>query len=229
MVGQLKDNYRNIRNVMSITLAELASDQRSKYPDIGTDKELHGYFSGFYEDHLTPYRDKPVTLLEIGSAWGGGLVCWDNWFSQAMIHGVELRDHTHNGKLLRQQNDPNFIWYDQEFIPEVFQSSKIKLHAGQDAYTSEFANSLPKFDIIIDDGWHTVDQWETLYQLYLPKILPGGVLIIEDISDTPLHMTPGWTIQNNLIEPIKHYRHQLFDFRAPTNKHDSMILAVWVD
>lgn len=33
MVGQLKDNYRNIRNVMSITLAELASDQRSKKHD----------------------------------------------------------------------------------------------------------------------------------------------------------------------------------------------------
>ena len=211
------------------TLAKLANQQRLKYPNTGTDKELHTYFSGFYEDNFLPYRDQPITLLEIGSAWGGALVCWDNWFTNAQIIGTELRDHSYEGKLLRQKQESNFIWYDQEFLPEVFQSSTIKLHAGQDAYNVDFANSLPQVDIIVDDGWHTVEQWEMLYQLYLPKIRPGGLLVIEDISDSPLHMKSGWTIQNNLINPIKHYRHKLFDFRSTTGKKDSMILAIWID
>jgi cephalosporin hydroxylase len=176
-----------------------------------------------------PYRDKPITLLEIGSAWGGALLCWDDWFTDAQIIGTELRDHTYQGKIQRQKTETNFIWYNEEFIPEVFQRENIKFYVGQNAYKSEFANSLPQVDIIVDDGWHSVDQWEELYRLYLPKIRPGGLLVIEDIQEKPIGMTPGWTIQNNLIDPIKHHKHKLFDFRNKTGKPDSVILAVWID
>jgi len=214
---------------MANTLAELAKNQRLKYPDTATDKEsTHKYFSNFYEIYLAPYRDREINLLEVGAAWGGALLCWDDWFTNANIIGVELRDHTPEGKAA-MEGVPQFIWYPQVFIPEVAERPRINLYAGVDGYTPEFVDSLPDLDIVIDDGWHEVGQWEKFYELYLPKIKPGGMLIIEDISDWPLHATAGWSIQKNLIDPIKHYRHQLFDFRELTGDRHSMILAVWVD
>ena len=40
-----------------------------------------------------------------------------------------------------------------------------------------------KFDIIIDDGPHTLESHLCFLDLYLPKLNSGGVAIIEDIDN----------------------------------------------
>jgi cephalosporin hydroxylase len=192
-----------------------------------TDKEGHKYFSEFYADAFDPFKDKPITLLEIGSAYGGSLIIWHEFFSQAQIIGAELRDHTPEGKKLREQNEPDFIWYNEQFLPDLSKFPRMTAYNGYDAYTESFANNLPNLDIVIDDGWHSTDQWEKLYNLYLPKINPGGMLIIEDIGDKPINCPADWTI-NDLIEPIKNYKHEIVDLRPLTGKNDSRILAIYI-
>jgi len=193
----------------------------------GTDREHHRYFSEFYQHQFKKYQDQPITLLEIGSAYGGGLIIWHEYFSQAKIIGAELRDHTPEGKLTWKNSDPNFRDYPEVFLPNLDDYPRMQAFNGYDAYQKSFADNLPDLDIVIDDGWHSCDQWEKLYELYLPKIRPGGMLIIEDISDRPIRSPQGWTI-NQLIEPVKHLQHQVFDFRSLTGKDDSRILAIWI-
>ena len=51
-----------------------------------------------------------------------------------------------------------------------------------DAYTEEVVDSLPSFDIIIDDGPHTIESQIKCLEFYLPKLNDGGVILIEDIQ-----------------------------------------------
>lgn len=194
---------------MGKSLAELANEQEVLLGS--TDRERNGYFSGFYENAFSKYRDLDIKLLEIGSAYGGGLMAWHDWFSQAEIYGAELRDHTPGGKVLREKNEPEFIWYNEVFLPDLSKYPRMKSHNGYNAYTREFADSLPMMDIIIDDAWHSVDQWELLYELYLDKVNPGGIMVIEDIpanGSLPVNARSGWNIKE-LIEPIKHLDHEV--------------------
>jgi hypothetical protein len=191
---------------MRESLAELANKQEGLLGS--TDRERNGYFSGFYENAFAKYRDQDINLLEIGSAYGGGLMAWHDWFSCAQITGVDIRNHTPEGKIQRSINEHDFINYPEVFLVDPVKYPRVKNYGGYNAYTQEFADSLPMMDIIIDDAWHSVDQWDLLYKLYLRKMNPGGIMVIEDIVDNPINATAGWTI-NTLIEPIKHLKHEV--------------------
>lgn len=124
-----------------------------------TDKELyHGYITGLYEKLLAPYREKTITMLEIGIAVGGSIRMWNEYFTNATIHGVDiLYDTAACGSL-----DPAIV------------------HK-RNAYDEKFAASLPAFDLIIDDGPHDLLSMHFCLVHYLPKLKAGGLLIIEDV------------------------------------------------
>jgi len=91
---------------------------------------------------------------------------WNDYFKESVIYGVD------SGK------DGRFA----QCINNTVGQSNIKL-IKSDAYDPELISSLPEFDIIIDDGPHTLESHLKFLQLYLPKLNSGGVAIIEDIDD----------------------------------------------
>ena len=129
--------------------------------DYGTDKNTwHTYISNFYEERFLPYKEQPISLLEIGIETGASLKLWGEYFSNAIsIVGVDLS----NGKLLPEFN------------------SNATIIEG-DAYSNDTADSLGDFDIIIDDASHNHQDHLKFFELYIQKLKSGGILVIEDIQ-----------------------------------------------
>ena len=105
---------------------------------------------------------------------------------------------------------------------EVQNNDKIK-KIFADAYDSNTANILPSFDVIIDDGPHTLESQEKAIQLYLPKVNPGGIFIIEDIQEE----SSIDVLRNSVPEELKKYC-EFIDLRTVKGRRDDMMFVVHV-
>jgi len=120
-----------------------------------------GYFD-VYEKHLKKFIGKSPKIIEIGIFDGGSLELWEKYFgNDSQIFGIDISE-----QCLAQKHGPN---------------TKVILgDQGDPSFWSNFLNKRTGFDIIIDDGSHTMrDQIITLETLY-PHLNVGGVYIVED-------------------------------------------------
>lgn len=140
------------------TLSQLSTQYKQ------TDKFSLGYIDEFYEKLFTPIKYSVENILEIGVKSGQSLLLWNDFFTTAQIFGVDV-----------------VVCTDQR----VAEEPRIKFFK-QDAYSSEFLNLFPDnfFDIIIDDGPHTLSSMKYSLKEYLGKLKQNGILVIEDIYHT---------------------------------------------
>lgn len=136
----------------------------------GTDK-AHGHtYIDFYEENFSKYKHKKINLVEIGVRCGASIKLWREYFSNAMIYGID--------------NGPIGIEMNEEWV-----SGDNVQYIECDAYTQECVDKLPnKIDILIDDGPHFFESHVKLLQLYLHKINKGGILVIEDVNYDPQNL-----------------------------------------
>lgn len=170
----------------------------------GTDKNTtHNYVDGFYEKEFINYREKPVKLLEIGIASGHSLLLWDKYFiNHDGIYGLE-----------------NF-GENRKIIDEVSKNDKIKVTIA-DAYTLETAKNLPDFDIIIDDGPHSIESMVSCIELYLPKLKTGGIMVIEDVQDF------SWfNVLIGALEDGTYSKYEIIDLRYTRDRYDDLMFIV---
>jgi len=141
-----------------MTLKELHNTTRPL-----TDKSTtHDYINGYYNEAFAD-TSKPINLLEIGVYKGGSLKLWAEHFGpDSKIYGFDIEDIV----------EPTFI-----SAPNIFYELK-------DAYSDEVVSSFDDeyFDIIIDDGPHTLQSQIDCIQKWWPKLAVGGKMIIEDIQ-----------------------------------------------
>lgn len=150
-------------------LDEFELNQGSANGWFGTDKSNGHTYIDFYEENFLKYKNKKINLVEIGVRCGASIKLWREYFSDAMIYGVDL------------PGGPIGIGMNQEWIT----GDNIK-YVECDAYTKECVENLPdKIDILIDDGPHFFESHVKLLELYLGKINDGGILIIKDINYDP--------------------------------------------
>ena len=167
----------------------------------GTDKNTgHSYISNFYEDAFAKYKDKPITLLEIGIARGDSLLLWDSYFvNNTGIYGVDN--------------------YDMISL-DLRKNTKIQKFF-TDAYSEYFSKMLPSFDIIIDDGPHSLDSQKKAIELYLGKVNPGGIFVIEDIQEESSISV----LKDTVPEHLKEYC-SFIDLRSVKGRNDDMMFVV---
>ena len=112
---------------------------------------------------LSPFRDQPINLLEIGIQNGGSLEIWAKYFQHAeKIIGCEVDKRSKN---LR------------------FEDSRIRVVVGDantDASEAMILECSPIYDIIIDDGSHTSSDIIRSFARYIPHIADEGIYIVED-------------------------------------------------
>lgn len=162
-----------------------------------TDKTTVHSYGEFYDGALEPCRGRPIRLLEIGVDRGGSLRLWDAYFEgQADIVGVDI---------------------DLSRLEATAEWSAC--FARGDAYTAEMAGSLGDFDVIIDDGPHTLRSQLDLIRLYTPRLKPGGLMVIEDVQD------PAWLPRLDAMVPGTHPR-QAFDFRHIKGRYDDLLFVI---
>jgi hypothetical protein len=123
------------------------------------DKWVH-YFE-VYHHHLERWRGRAPRVLEIGVYQGGSLDLWEHYFGpSAVLVGVDIDEaalHLADPRrtiLLGDQADPEFL------------RSVVDQHG--------------PFDIVIDDGGHTMEQQITSIETLFPLLADGGVYLVED-------------------------------------------------
>jgi len=145
------------------SLAEI-NDKHSDAAHVGgTDKGTGHSYIETYEEILAPYREKATDVLELGIARGYSLLLWHDYFTNAVIHGIDLR----LGGAGAAKDIPRIVMYEGD-------SDNIKL---TDAILPD-----GHFDVVINDGCHKVHSQLLTTALLLTKMKPGGLLVIEDIE-----------------------------------------------
>lgn len=132
-----------------------------------TDKNsVHSYLE-VYEPLFAPVRDTATHVLELGiGERAGSLRLFSDYFTRAEIHGID-----------RMSRDPRW--------GSVLTDPRVVLHSGTDGYTPKTLEMLGDltFDILIDDGPHTLESMLFVVTHYISRLKPEGVLIIEDVQD----------------------------------------------
>lgn len=130
---------------------------------VGADKssKFHNYLD-FYQEQL-PDRTFKGRLLEIGVMDGLSVRMWREYYPDAEIIGIDIKDmsHMHNSD-----------WQ----VPE-----SVKLLT-LDGTKAKDMKPLGMFDIIIDDGSHYMSQQKKSFELlYYSQLNKDGIYILEDL------------------------------------------------
>lgn len=124
------------------------------------DKWMH-YFN-IYEFWFKKYKNTPVVILEIGVFQGGSLKMWRDYFGvEAIIYGIDINPMC---KQFETKNTKIFIGSqeDEKFLEHV-------------------KNQIPKLDILIDDGGHSMNQQITSFKSLFGHIKDDGIYLCEDL------------------------------------------------
>jgi len=176
---------------------------------------LHKWFHYFeiYDRYFSKFRNKEVSILEIGIDNGGSLQMWKDYFGpKAKIYGVDILKECKQFEedqitvLIGSQEDENF-WDTVKIL-------------------------LPKFDIIIDDGGHTMNQQIKTYECMYPHLNEGGIYLCEDNHTSymdPNYWGGGYKNPNSFIEYSKNfidYIHSWYNLEMPNNNETKSIYGI---
>jgi hypothetical protein len=112
-----------------------------------------------YEQALEDFRHAPVNVIEIGVAGGASLRMWKWFFSQAQLIGLDI-----NPRCAEQAGERVEIVIGSQVDADLL-----------DRICTEHPPS-----VLIDDGSHLLEHIVFTFQHVFPRLLPGGVYIIED-------------------------------------------------
>lgn len=128
----------------------------------GTER-LHKWMHYFdiYERHMSRFKDRAPTVLEIGVFGGGSLAMWRDYFGpSATIVGLDI--------------EPDCKQYERD---------NIEIHIGsQDdpAVLEAILDAHPRIDLVIDDGSHMMRHMIDTFRYLYPRIARDGCYIVED-------------------------------------------------
>lgn len=177
-----------------------------------TDKNtLHSYLD-LYEELFKSKKNTATNILEIGigpiqGLNGGSIILWADYFKNANIYAVDI--------IPINMVDLQLIMH-----------PRIHLYTNNDAYnTNYFINTFYSknmlFDIILDDGPHTLESMEIFVKLYSTILKHDGMLVIEDVQDI------NWI--NNLIsvtpDHLKCYI-EIYDRREVKGRYDDIVFVI---
>jgi hypothetical protein len=158
----------------------------------------HSYVESAYGSLFKRIR-LTKNVLEIGIWTGGSHLLWRDYFPEATVVGIDI---AHCVALDNQQRIVQII---------------------ADAYTEKTSDMFKDnfFDLIIDDGPHTVESMKLAIQNYLPKLTDTGIMCIEDIAEY------GWLYQLSDLVPTHMQKCiKVFDLREKDQKADSILMII---
>jgi 23S rRNA U2552 (ribose-2'-O)-methylase RlmE/FtsJ len=166
-------------------------------PDCGGDKGTAHSYIGIYGQNIPAAKNK--SLLEIGVWAGHSLKMWADYLPNSRILGLDV-------------DLSRLLWQDDTFevlLCDATVHSQIK----------ELVTG--KFDYIIDDGSHTLeDQITALYNLW-DYLNVGGEYFIEDVVSID--------VANTLAERIYNFtgiKPKIYDLTAVKGRSDDVLIQI---
>jgi hypothetical protein len=138
-----------------------------------TDKgsALHRY-TGVYEAFFRPMKSSARKICEIGVKEGASLRMFEEYFRHAVVYGIDIEDTSrlNSGRI-------------RTFLAD--QADRKRLAAFVEANGSDF-------DLILDDGGHTMEQQQVSFAFLFRSVRPGGFYVIEDVHTS---LIPGYGVE----------------------------------
>ena len=152
-------------------------------------------------------KDTAKNVLEVGVWEGGSIKLWNDFFSNATIHGVDM---LHIDKM----------W------EGIKNNDKIILHTSTNAYDESFVNNTflhknIKFDFMLDDGPHSLESMKQFIKLYSRIMADDGILIIEDVQSWDWIEILSNEVTDNLKQFVK-----VYDLRKNKNQYDDIVFTI---
>jgi len=121
----------------------------------------HNY-TQVYARYFAPLRERRIKFLEIGIWKGNSVKLWEDYFPNAELHFIDI--------------------YIQQ---DAYTSARARYHRVDQANPRELQRFIQEtggaFDVIIDDGGHTMQQQIVSFEQLFPHLKSGGIYIIEDL------------------------------------------------
>ena len=178
--------------------------------NLKTDKNTTHSYLDLYETLFEKKRHTAKNVLEIGignfgTKNGGSIKLWRDYFSIATIYGLDILDKS-------------------RVMSELLVDSRIILHTSTNAYDKKFVSetlSSTKFDIMLDDGPHTLESMIDFITLYSPLVAEDGILIIEDVQSMD------WL--DKLVDAVPKQLQgyiRTYDLRANKGRYDDIVFTI---
>jgi hypothetical protein len=172
-----------------------------------TDKDTTHSYLDLYQSLLEKKSETATKVLEIGIHKGGSIKMWDDFFINADVYAVDILP-------------TETMW------EELLNKESIHLYNSEDAYNpgfvqNEFIDNNFHFDVILDDGPHTLQSMIQFIKIYLPLLKSDGILIIEDVQQME------WLdiLKENVPENFKKYIYT-YDLRKSKDRYDDIVFCI---
>lgn len=174
---------------MSLDKSETSTSDLREYFKNNEKRLIHkwDHYFDIYERHFQKYRGKEVVILEIGVFHGGSLQMWKDYFgSRVKIYGIDINPRC---KTLEEEGIEILIGSqsDRDFLRKVKQQ-------------------IPRPDILIDDGGHTMKQQIVTYEELFDHVKDDGVYLCEDVHTSyRIEFGGGYKRRNTFVEFSKNF------------------------
>ena len=161
---KLLKNKQNLDSQHELTkIGEKYKDYLDKVPTCSYWRK-HNY-TELYGPLFNRIKNDKLKIIEIGIRWGGSVLMWLDFFPNAEIYCFDI--------------DLSQI---KTNLPKI---DRLKIFEG-DAYNEKFIKDIlkdEKFDIILDDGSHKVEDQIKFFNIFIKYIKKNGYLLSEDFTD----------------------------------------------
>ncbi len=165
--------------------------------------KFNHYFD-VYERHFSKFKNKKITIVEIGVFQGGSLQMWRNYFGKdAAIWGIDI--------------DPNCITLEENETKILIGSQEDKI------FLESIINKIGPIDILIDDGGHTQNQQIISFEVLFKNLKENGVYLCEDTHTSYMNVYGGGHLRNGTF---MEYSKKLID---KLNAYHSEEKSLYVD
>ena len=175
--------------------------------DTRTDKNTcHSYLTT-YEKLLCKKKESAKNILEIGICKGGSIQLWHDYFTNANIYAMDIMhindvyDKIKNNDRISLMTSTNA--YDEKVIKENFIDNNIK------------------FDMILDDGPHTLESMCFTAKHYSQLLTDDGILIIEDVQSMDWLKDIFESFTKELLTKV-----EFIDLRSNKNQYDDILIIL---
>jgi hypothetical protein len=162
-------------------------------------KRAHDYLRHYWT-HLRDKRLDVKTVVEIGVESDCSVRMWEEFFPNAVIHGVDIAPEC-----------------------KAFERGRVKIHIGDQGNREFLASVIEKVggpvDLIIDDGSHKVEHQISTLNWLFPHLSDHGTYVIEDTGG--LVGDEGLAVVNSLKQVIDHI------YYWPKGLHGSEWSSLW--
>jgi hypothetical protein len=155
-----------------------------------TDKADEHQFTEIYEHLFSHLRNSPIRIAEIGVAGGGSLKLWTEYFPKSDVYGLDIYTIEELHDVLKP-----YPWVKDQ-LNDIKDNPRIKTFVADQANRTQLQAFIDKhgsdFDIVLDDGGHTMEMQQTSFGFFFKHVKPGGYYVIEDVHTSLLDRWSGY-------------------------------------